>query len=428
MPRFHYTARNRQGTATSAALDAPSRRDALRLLAARGLTPLRLDEAPAAAGAPSPASPPARATTAGAAPVRREASPPAPTGTGVAPRRRERLPFLQSLYDLTTSGLSAGEAVRLLSLRLKEPALRTLCVGLWEHLSEGAPLSRAMAAYPAVFDASTINLISAAEATGSLTSTLGRLIEHLTEVRELRRQLLSAMAYPVFMMCVAGGVIILFLTYLLPKLQVLFTSLGGRLPFSTQLLIGASQFALHYGIFLVIGGAFVLASAWRWRVSEAGRATSDAWLLRLPVVGSFITAQTVLSISQTLAVLLENGITTAEALKMTERQIDNRVHRTAFTEATARVLEGESLSLALGHTGCFPDLVIDRLTVGENTGNMVPSLKDIARNYQARVSQQLQGMTRVFASAMLLAVFVFVGFLAFAIFSAVLQLSASFKL
>ena len=113
---------------------------------------------------------------------------------------------------------------------------------------------------------------------------------------------------------------------------------------------------------------------------------------------------------------------------MTERQIDNRVHRAAFADAIDRVMEGESLSLALGHTGCFPDLVIDRLTVGENTGNIVPSLKDIARNYQARVSQQLQGMTRVFASAMLLAVFVFVGFLAFAIFSAVLQLSASFKL
>ena len=422
MPKFAYTARDRQGATSSATLEAPSRRDALRLLAARGLTPLRLDESSAAAKAP--ARKPGSAKSASAQPV----SEPPVAASAVKLRSRERLPFLQALHDLTSSGLSAGEAVRLLSVRLKEPALRALCGGLWERLSEGAPLSRAMAAYPHVFDASSVNLIAAAEATGSINSTLGRLIEHLTEVRELRRQLLNAMAYPLFMMCVAGGVIILFLTYLLPKLQVLFTSLGGRLPFSTQLLIGASDLALHYGIFLVIGAVSFLASAWRWRASEAGRATSDAWLLRLPVVGSFVTAQTVLAISQTLSVLLENGITTVEALKMTERQIDNRVHRAAFADAIDRVMEGESLSLALGHTGCFPDLVIDRLTVGENTGNIVPSLKDIARNYQARVSQQLQGMTRVFASAMLLAVFVFVGFLAFAIFSAVLQLSASFKL
>ena len=422
MPKFTYTARDRQGATSSATLEAPSRRDALRLLAARGLTPLRLDESSAAAKAP--ARKPGSTKSASAQPV----SEPPVAASAVKLRSRERLPFLQALHDLTSSGLSAGEAVRLLSVRLKEPALRALCGGLWERLSEGAPLSRAMAAYPHVFDASSVNLIAAAEATGSINSTLGRLIEHLTEVRELRRQLLNAMAYPLFMMCVAGGVIILFLTYLLPKLQVLFTSLGGRLPFSTQLLIGASDLALHYGIFLVIGAVSFLASAWRWRASEAGRATSDAWLLRLPVVGSFVTAQTVLAISQTLSVLLENGITTVEALKMTERQIDNRVHRAAFADAIDRVMEGESLSLALGHTGCFPDLVIDRLTVGENTGNIVPSLKDIARNYQARVSQQLQGMTRVFASAMLLAVFVFVGFLAFAIFSAVLQLSASFKL
>lgn len=422
MPKFTYTARDRQGATSSATLEAPSRRDALRLLAARGLTPLRLDESSAAAKAP--ARKPGSAKSVSAQPV----SEPPVAASAVKLRSRERLPFLQALHDLTSSGLSAGEAVRLLSVRLKEPALRALCGGLWERLSEGAPLSRAMAAYPHVFDASSVNLIAAAEATGSINSTLGRLIEHLTEVRELRRQLLNAMAYPLFMMCVAGGVIILFLTYLLPKLQVLFTSLGGRLPFSTQLLIGASDLALHYGIFLVIGAVFFLASAWRWRASEAGRTASDAWLLRLPVVGSFVTAQTVLAISQTLSVLLENGITTVEALKMTERQIDNRVHRAAFADAIDRVMEGESLSLALGHTGCFPDLVIDRLTVGENTGNIVPSLKDIARNYQARVSQQLQGMTRVFASAMLLAVFVFVGFLAFAIFSAVLQLSASFKL
>jgi type II secretory pathway component PulF len=344
------------------------------------------------------------------------------------PRRKERLPFLQALSDLTTSGLSAGEAVRLLSVRLKEPALRALCAGLWEHISEGAPLSRAMAAFPDVFDSSSVNLIAAGETTGSLNDTLSRLIAHLTEQRELRRKLLSALAYPVFMMFVAGGVILFFLFYLLPKLQSLLTSLHGKLPVSTQLLIGLSSFALHYGIFVLIAAVFLGISFWRWRATESGRAASDAWLLRLPFLGSFAVAQTVLAISQTLAVLLENGITTAEALKMTERQIDNRIHRAAFGEATARVLEGESLSLALNRTRCFPDLVLDRLAVGENTGNVVPSLKDIARSYQVRISEELNIFTRVIASGVLLAVFVFVGFIAFSIVSAVFSLSSSFKM
>ena len=431
MPSYTYTARDRSGAAVSATLEAPTRRDALRVLAARGLTPVRVSETggpesgqrTADSGKKIFAAP----TTSSGRSLRSPLSAFRSRGL-IVPRRQERLPFLQALSDLTTSGLSAGEAVRLLSVRLKEPALRALCAGLWEHISEGAPLSRAMAAFPDVFDSASINLVAAGETTGSLNDTLSRLIAHLTEQRALRRQLLSALAYPVFMMFVAGGVILFFLFYLLPKLQSLLTSLHGKLPVSTQLLIGLSSFALHYGIFVLIAAVFLGISFWRWRATESGRAASDAWLLRLPFLGSFAVAQTVLAISQTLAVLLENGITTAEALKMTERQIDNRVHRAAFGEATARVLEGESLSLALNRTRCFPDLVLDRLAVGENTGNVVPSLKDIARSYQVRISEELNIFTRVIASGVLLAVFVFVGFIAFSIVSAVFSLSSSFKM
>jgi type II secretory pathway component PulF len=138
-------------------------------------------------------------------------------------------------------------------------------------------------------------------------------------------------------------------------------------------------------------------------------------------------AQTVLAFSQTLSVLLENGITAAEALRMTERQIDNRVHREAFKTATGRVMEGEALSLALSRTNCFPDLVLDRLAVGENTGNVVPSLKQVGDAYQKIISQRLSFFTTVIATTVLLGVFVFVGFIAFAIVQAVFQASQSMK-
>ncbi|QYM78331.1 type II secretion system F family protein [Horticoccus luteus] len=422
MPRFSYTARDASGQSVSATLDAPTRRDALRMLSARGVRVLSVEEQaenvrPARDGAAAKTKPPAKVA---AARLRRER-------TAVVLRRKERLSFLQALHDLTSSGLSAGESVRLLSHRIKEPALRALCGGLWERIGEGAPLSQAMAAFPQVFDSSTLNLIQAGEATGSLNETLSRLIAHLHEQRELRRQLASALAYPVFMMFVAGGVILFFMFFLLPRLQTLLSSLGGELPLSTKILVGAANFSLHYGIFVIAAAIFAGISFWRWRATEPGRAKSDAWFLKLPLVGAFITSQTVLAISQTLSVLLENGITTAEALKMTERQIANRVQRSAFGAAITRVLEGEALSLALARTNVFPDLVLDRLAVGENTGNVVPSLKDIAKNYRANITVQLNVFTRVIASAVLLAVFVFVGFIAFAIVSAVFQASASFK-
>lgn len=425
MPRFAYTARDRTGNSVIADLEAPTRKDALRLLTARGLQVASVNEVAAAKAAK-----PGKSSTNGTA-AKPAAAAPARSSrrSGEPPRRNECLPFLEALYDLATSGLSAGEAVRLLSVRIKEPRLRNLCAGIWEQISEGAPLSRAMASFPQVFDPSITNLIQAGEATGSLNDTLARLIQHLTEQRELRRQLLAALAYPIFMVAVAGGVILFFLVFLLPRLKTLLTSLGGKMPASTSLLISASEFAMSiYGVATLVLIVIAIVSFIGWRQTAAGRAATDAWLLKLPLTGQFIVSQTVLAFSQTLSVLLENGITAAEALRMTEKQIGNTVHRNAFNTATARVLEGEALSVALARTACFPDLVLDRLAVGENTGNVVPSLKQIAQAYQKNISNQLNVFTKVIASGVLMAVFIFVGFIAFAIVSAVFQVSSSFKM
>ena len=430
MPRYAYSGRDRSGSAAQGDLEAPSRRDALRVLGSRGVQVSSVTELNAPAATQDKKT--ARTKRAAEKAVAREEA----AGTfqlsfstkkDTSPRAAERLPFLEALYDLTTSGLSAGEAVRLLSVRITDPRLKRLSGGLWEQLSEGAPLSRAMAAFPKVFDPSTINLIQAGEATGSLNETLQRLIDHLNERRELQRQLLTAMAYPIFMVVVAGGVVLFFQLVLLPQLQTLLNSLGGTMPASTRMLVGASDFLKHYGIFVLIAGALGAVSFWRWRHTEVGRIRSDAWLLQLPLLGPFIVDRTVLEFSQTLSVLLENGINASEALRMTERQITNRVHREAFHAATDRVLEGEALSAALTRTKAFPNLVLDRLAVGENTGNVVPSLRDIAKKYQKLISQRLSAFTGIIATVVLMAVFAMVAFIAFAIVSAVFQVSASFK-
>lgn len=425
MPSFTYTARDRSGKTVTDSLAAHSRKDALRLLSARGLTPVQINEATLGKRPPSAAHAQAKSSSPKASSVDSKVSKiPAASALG----RRERLPFLEALIDLTTSGLSAGESVRLLSTRIKEPRMRLVCTLLWEQISEGAQLSRAMGTLPDVFDSSSLNLIQSGEATGNLNEVLSRLITHLREQKELRQKVLQSLAYPAFMMVVAGGVVLFFMFFLLPKLQNLLKSLGGELPTSTRLLLGMSDFGLKYGVFVIVGLIFGSISFWRWRQTEAGRHQTDAWALNLPLLGPFSISQTVLAFSQTLSVLLENGITMSEALRMTERQIQNRVHRAAFDAATDRILEGEALSTSLARTGCFPDLVIDQLGVGENTGNLVPSLKKIATAYQKSIATQLNAFTSIIATAVLLAVFTFVGFIAFAIVSAVFQLSASFKM
>ena len=404
--RFAYSARDATGQTLRDVLEAPARRDAMRILTARGLQVLELSDS---------ATPVATRQT-------------ATTGrSSVRLSSAERLPFLQALSDLTASGMPAGESVRLLSVRLKAPRLRALCVGLWEKLGEGLPLSQALAAFPGVFDVQTVNLVAAGEATGNLKEVLARLIQHFTEQKELREQVVTALVYPLVVFAGAIGVILFFIFFLMPRIQSLLQALGGKLPLPTRMLVGFSNFLIHYGLLVLIAAVLGGIAFWRWRQTEKGRVVSDSWLLRLPLSGAFVISSTVHNFSQTLAVLLENGVTTAEALRMTERTIMHRTLRKAFTEATDRVLEGEKLSTALARTGCFPDLVLDRLAVGESTGNLAPSLRDIARTFQQQLRRQLTVFRAVLSYGVLFVAFSFVTLVAVAIVLAVFQVSASFK-
>ncbi|MDP1579314.1 MAG: type II secretion system F family protein [Candidatus Didemnitutus sp.] len=416
MPRFVYTARSATGQSIQATLDAPSRKDAARLLAARGLQPLRLEEAVSTPSAKSKSDKPTFSFS----------EPAAPKASGKFTPELQ-LPFLQALAELIGSGMPAGEAVRLLGQRLQEPRLRALCAALWDRLSEGLPLSQALESFPQVFDGHSVNLLAAGEATGNLREVLQRLIQHYTVQREMRRTIATALAYPLFICVVALGVILFFIFFLLPRLQTLLASLGGKLPWATRLLVGLSDFILHYGLFVVIATALTAIFFWRWRRSARGRELTDQWVLTVPFAGRFVTSSTIHNFSSTLAVLLENGVTTAEALRMTERTIANTSLRDAFRAATDRVLEGESLSQSLARTNCFPPLVIDRLAVGESTGQLGPSLRAIATSFQEELTRQIQLITQMISSGVLLFAFSFVAFIAYAIVSAVFQVSASFK-
>jgi type II secretory pathway component PulF len=212
MAVFNYTARDAAGAVTEGTIDSPTRREALRKLQARGLKPVKVEEAGAAVRAKEAV---------------REGG---PSDKELEPTEAECLPFLESMADLVRSGMSAGEALRLLALRLQKSRLRVLCAGIWSRLGEGQSLSVAMGNYPKVFDGQTLNLIAAGEATGNIRDVLERLISHFTEQKEFKRKLVSAMAYPLFICVIAVGVVIFFVLFLLPRLQTLLSSLGGKLP------------------------------------------------------------------------------------------------------------------------------------------------------------------------------------------------------
>jgi type II secretory pathway component PulF len=400
MPAFAYSARAADGAAESGTLEAAGRREALASLRSRGLRVSELREA-------------------GTDPVRRVADAPAPDTS-------LRLPFLEALDDLVRGGLSAGEAVRLLSQRLQSGPLRALCAHVWAKLGEGQSLSTALATVPTVFDSHTVHLVAAGEATGSLQGVLGRLIQHFTEQAEFRQRLVRAMIYPAVICLVASGVVAFFVLFLLPRLRPLLDSLGGELPLSARILTTLAEATLVLAPMGLVAAGIAWVWISRWRRTESGRMASDTALLRLPLIGSAVTRIAVLNFCETLASLLENGITTAQALRMAEKSAPNRAIRARLRAATDRVLEGESLSRALGRTGVFPPLLLDRITVAEQTGNLAPGLRDVARSYRVQLDRWLGTLANTFSTGVLIAAFGLVALIAFAIVSAVFSVGFRF--
>lgn len=407
MPNFHYIARDAHGAEVRGRLEAASRKQALAQLRARQLTPSRLDEG---AGAPA------------------ESGAPGVFGSDAKRFRREHaLPFLRALMGLVNSGVQTADGVKLLSRRLSDPALRGLAGALWEQLSQGRSLSQAMLAQGAVFDDSTVHLIEAGEATGRLGGVLERLVADMEERAEIRSRLIGAMAYPAMIVLMAVVVLLIVLFFVMPRIEMLLSSLHGQLPLSTRLLMGLANFTLHYGWFFALVGVTAASIFWTWRRKPEGRLATDRWLLKVTGVGSFLVANDALRLTQTLGLLLENGISTLPALAMTERTIQNRVFRAAFADARAKIAEGAAISAALAGTGFLPALSIDVLAVGETTGNIVPSLKDVARDFRKQIGKAVGVFIGVISYGALLVAAAFVGLLAFGIISAVFQISSSLK-
>jgi general secretion pathway protein F len=406
MPAFQYSARDAQGAAADGVIQAPNRREALRRLQARGLRPTSVLESGAAGRAKEEAR---------------------VTGTEPEPTGEQLLPFLESIADLVRSGMSAGEALRMLANRTQKGPLRTLCAGLWSRLGEGQNLSAAMAAYPQVFDGQTVNLIAAGEATGNILDVIERLITHATEQKEFRRKIVNALAYPSFICVVALFVVTFFVLFLLPRIKTLLDSLGGQLPLATKLLIWFADVLKWVGPLGLLTVGVVALVIKQTRRTEAGRLKTDELLLTVPLAGTFVKRVSVLNFCHTLAVLLENGITTAEALRLAEKTAPNRAMRAQLHTATDRVLEGESLSRALAKTGYFEALLLDRIAISEQTGNLAPGLRDIARSYRAQLDKWLGAVSQTISAAVLTAAFSFVAFIAYAIVSAVFEVSSSFR-
>ena len=398
MPEFEYKARQPDGQISTGTIEAADRRQAGQRLLAQHLSPITLKARTSTQrSAWQQLLDKGKALRSAQPNDRTAASSAAQHGRGPS-REKIGLALLKRLLELHASGLPIGDAIRILSQRLSDPEPKQLAGSIWRDLSEGATLAGALTRQPKYFSGSISYVIEAGEATGNLSPILRKVIDFLEEKQAIRQKMITSMAYPGFICSVALVVVVIFLVVLLPQIQGMLDRLGGEMTWSAQLLMDGSALLIRFGPLLLVAAALGAVALKQWRKTDNGRKHSDNYFLKLPLLGKIFYYADLFQSGNLISTLLESGINTTEVLRLTDRTIKNTELRARFHTARTQVNEGLSIAQAFKRNQFMPDLAIDILTVGENTGNLAHSMNEVTKGFRSELSKRLARMTNLVAS------------------------------
>jgi type II secretory pathway component PulF len=432
MPEFHYRARNFDGAVIDGSVTTTSRAAAIAMVEALGAVPIsiRSDDAPA------PAAAKGRAGTKSGAGVKNAtgskgtapavtAEKPVETSAGSTDRlsfSHQHL-FTEQLAHLLGAGLTLDESLGILAQRLRAPGLRSLSQNLHKALIDGRSLSQALAEYPRIFSPLYVNLVSAGEASGALPKILMRLSEHLSTLQGLRDKIRGALIYPMVLVVAGIGLIIAFMTVMVPQLTGFFKGTGQPLPAATQLLINVNQVIMHYWWMAPVAGFLGYGAYRAITQSPEGRLAWDTMMWRIPVFSRITRYRYYVQFSQTLGTLCENGLTMLRAIELLEEISGNALVRARTQAARQAVIDGAALSVALRGQDLFPELFLDMVAVGEQTGRLGETMLHITEVYDRELNKQVHVVTTLIPPMVMVAIAAVVGLVVYAIMSAVFGLT-----
>jgi len=422
MTEFTYVARKPDGSLFRGSLQANDRRAAIAQIEKEQGVPIKIEPVGAAAeGKPAATDLQGKTKNSSAA------------AESAATETVNRLPiaqlflFTEQLSHLLSAGMTLDEALGILVRRLQQPKLKSLSRSLHQGLVDGRSLSQAMRDFPKIFSPLYVNMVSAGEASGALSQILRRLVAHIADIKSLRDRVQQALLYPAALVFVGIALIIVFMTVMVPQLTKFLKSTGQKLPPATQMLIDANHLLTHYwwvGI-LVIGGLFGL-----WKIatrSADGRCAWDRFMWNFPGFSRIPRYRFYAQFARTLATLTENGVTLLKSLELLEDIADNEYVRLQMVEVRKAVMDGAGLSKALREAVLFPELFLDMMAVGEQTGHFSETMAMIADVHERELDKQVQFVSTLIPLLVIIVIATFVGLMVYAILSAVFGLTAGLQ-
>jgi type IV pilus assembly protein PilC len=304
--------------------------------------------------------------------------------------------FSRQLASLLKAGLPMVQALKALHQQCTNARLARIIQDIEDKLSrDGGTLSEALEDYPRVFNGVYQGLIHAGEEGGRLVEVLNNMAKHLGQSARLKRQVVGAFIYPLFLLVLGTTAVFVLMTFVIPKFQELFASFGGDLPAPTRILISISDFmAAWWWVVLMALLAVVLLVVVGLRKSNI-RLNFDRSLLRVPVLGAMFLKLEVARISRTLSALLNSGIPILESLRITSDTVKNLAVKATFTSMTRGVSVGEGLAKPMDKSGIYPPLVINLIRTGEETGELPEMLIELSDIYEDEAERAVTGAVKL---------------------------------
>ncbi|MBI3522601.1 MAG: type II secretion system F family protein [Chloroflexi bacterium] len=342
-------------------------------------------------------------------------------------KKQDLAVFSRQLATFVGAGVPLTQAIAVLYEEARSRKMRAVLADLQDQLRKGSSVSEAMARHGAVFSPLYLNLVRAAELTGTLDVVLRRLDIQLSREDKTRRQFSSALMYPVLVLLMAAVSVGVLIGFVLPRFSVLFAEFHAELPFTTRLLLSFAQFTTANQVQLLAGlGALILLVVVSQRF-ERGRYARDTMVLKLPVIGTLSRYAAVARFCRTLSTMIESGVPINRSLDVVLGSVANRVTARRLRPVKARMLAGEGFAGPLGDTGVFPPTVIQMIRVGEETGALERFLGEAAAFYENELEFKLQGAVQLLEPALLLSVGGVIGFVTISLVSAIYALTGAIR-
>jgi len=340
------------------------------------------------------------------------------------PSTKDILNFTNQLAVMVRAGISLPDALESIGKQQTNQKFGSIILELKKQIESGKSFSQALSEYPEVFSNIYVNMVGAAEISGSLSSMLQKLSEYLNEEAETRSQVKGAMVYPAIIATLAVGATIFLLVYVLPKFTGIFTGKEHLLPMSTKALMGSSAFMRNYWFLIVPGLAGVAFGFWRFTNTDFGGLWWDKTKLRLPLVKTLCRSLYISRSLHTMGVLTHAGVPILDTLKITAQIAGNILYKQMWEGVCEDVRQGKKIAPSLGAYALMPPDVVQMIKSGEDSGTMSDVLKEVSEYYGRVLKTVIKTVTSMIEPIMIVVMGALVGFIAMSIMLPIFKMSS----